>query len=215
MSDELKPAGETLDVQALLYVCDALEHGEAAPGEDEVTSEQSQPVALAQVRPFGIVDLDTGSYLGIRMEDVTSDNMASYKLDAERGVIVRSVDKGSPAEEASLREKDVILEYDGIPVISSTQLKRLVQETPPGRRAEQRCSCSPGSSSCSDGGGCELTLLDRDATDLDVLQGGSTGAGHRPFEAQQQKTLAADACNPELAVGAGHGGSRYAQEIRI
>jgi serine protease Do len=91
------------------------------------------PVVLAQGRALRVFDLDNRSYLGIEMEDVTAENMASYKLSAERGVIVRSVEKGSPAEGASLREKDVILEYDGIPVISATQLARLVQETPPGR----------------------------------------------------------------------------------
>ena len=67
------------------------------------------------------------------MENVTADNMSSYKLSAELGVIVRTVEKGSPAEAANLREKDVILEYAGMPVFSTMQLTRLVQETPEGR----------------------------------------------------------------------------------
>jgi S1-C subfamily serine protease len=74
------------------------------------------------------------SYLGIMMENVTAENMAEYKLSAERGVIVRSVEKGSPAETAGIKEKDIILEYAGTQVISTMQLARLVQETPPGRR---------------------------------------------------------------------------------
>ncbi len=74
------------------------------------------------------------SYLGIVMENVTAENLADYKLSAERGVIVRSVEEGSPAETAGLKEKDVILEYAGTPVISTMQLARLVQETPPGRK---------------------------------------------------------------------------------
>ncbi len=77
-----------------------------------------------------------GSYLGIQMEDVTADNMASYKLNSERGVIVKSVEKPSPAEAAGLQEKDVILEYAGMPVFSSTQFARLVSETPVGRKVE-------------------------------------------------------------------------------
>src|SRR5512137_1051344 len=44
-----------------------------------------------------------GSYLGIQMEDVSSKNMADYKLSTESGVIVKSVDKGSPAESAKLQ----------------------------------------------------------------------------------------------------------------
>jgi len=77
-----------------------------------------------------------GAYLGIEMEDVTADNMASYKLAGERGVIVRSVMKGSPAEAAGLQEKDVILEFAGTSVQSVQQMRRLVRETPVGRKVD-------------------------------------------------------------------------------
>ncbi len=77
-----------------------------------------------------------GSYLGIEMEDVTADNMANYKLNSERGAIVRSVVKGSPAEAAGLQEKDVILEFAGMPVFSALQMTRLVRETPVGRKVD-------------------------------------------------------------------------------
>ncbi len=77
-----------------------------------------------------------GGYLGIEMEDVTADNMATYKLTSERGVIVRSVVKGSPAEAAGLQDKDVILEYAGMPVFSAQQMTRLVRETPVGRKVD-------------------------------------------------------------------------------
>lgn len=79
---------------------------------------------------------DDGSYLGVEMEDVTASNMATYKLGAERGVIVRSVEKGSPAEAASLQENDVILEYGGTPVFSAAQFSRMVRETPVGRKVD-------------------------------------------------------------------------------
>jgi serine protease Do len=94
-------------------------------------------LALAQGRQGNrIVDrfIAGNSYLGIEMEEVTADNMATYKLGAERGVIVRNVQKGSPAADAEIHEKDVITDYDGMPVISTTQLSRLVQETPAGRK---------------------------------------------------------------------------------
>lgn len=82
----------------------------------------------------------TGAYLGIEMDDVTSSNMGQYKLSSERGVIVRSVMQGSPAAAANLQENDVILDYGGTPVWSSAHLKRLVQETPPGRNVELKVS---------------------------------------------------------------------------
>jgi len=74
-----------------------------------------------------------GAYLGIEMEDVSADDLAKYKLGRERGIIVRSVVEATPAEEAGLREDDVILEYSGIPVLSTLQFSRLVRETPVGR----------------------------------------------------------------------------------
>jgi serine protease Do len=77
-----------------------------------------------------------GSYLGIEMEDITADSVAKYKLIDETGVIVRSVVKGSPAETAQLKENDVILEYAGFPVFSTSQLSRLVAETPVGRNVK-------------------------------------------------------------------------------
>ncbi len=98
----------------------------------------AMPAVAAQSRrviTIGGSDGD-GAFLGIQMEDVTADNMATYRLSSERGVIVRSVEKGSPAEAASLQAKDVILEYAGTPVFSSMQLARLVRETPVGRRVD-------------------------------------------------------------------------------
>jgi serine protease Do len=85
---------------------------------------------------FQFTQTTIGGYLGIQMEDVTAANVSKYKLSSERGVIVRSVAKGSPAEAASIKENDVILEYGGFPVWSATQFTRLVQETPAGRTVD-------------------------------------------------------------------------------
>jgi serine protease Do len=92
----------------------------------------ASPLSQAQNVMFS----SAGAYLGIQMADVTATNMSQYKLSNERGVIVRSVVKGSPAEAANLHEGDVILEFAGYPVWSSMQLTRLVQETPAGRKVE-------------------------------------------------------------------------------
>jgi serine protease Do len=78
----------------------------------------------------------SGAYLGVEMEDVTSANMSKHHLSSERGVIVKSVAKGSPAQAAGVREADVILEYSGIPVLSAAQLVRMVHETPVGRKVD-------------------------------------------------------------------------------
>ena len=98
------------------------------------------PASHAQSRPgpyvFQLNPSGSGSYLGIQMDDVTASNMSKYKLAGERGVIVRSVQAGSPAIDAKLQEDDVILEYAGEKVWSASQFMRLVEETPPGRKVE-------------------------------------------------------------------------------
>jgi serine protease Do len=93
------------------------------------------PFSLSQ-NLSSMLDISSGAYLGISMENVTADNMLKHKLNSEKGVIVSSVKKGSPADEAALQENDVILEFGGFPVWSSSQLSRLVQETPIGRKVE-------------------------------------------------------------------------------
>jgi serine protease Do len=93
------------------------------------------PVNAQQTRMFSF-QLNPKTYLGIQMEDVSAEKVAKYKLNSERGVIVRSVMKGSPAEAANLQVDDVILEFAGTQVWSSKQLSRLVEETPPGRKVE-------------------------------------------------------------------------------
>jgi serine protease Do len=97
----------------------------------------ASPVSHAQSGPYpNLIQLNVaeGGYLGIQMDDVTAANMSKFNLTAEKGVIVRSVVKGAPAEKAGLHEADVILEYAGTQVWSSMQFTRLVQETPPGRK---------------------------------------------------------------------------------
>jgi serine protease Do len=87
-------------------------------------------------RAFDIYLNEPAPYLGVEIEDVTAENMASHKLTSERGVIVRSVEKQSPAESADLKNNDVIMEYAGTPVFSAAHLTRLVSETPPGRKVD-------------------------------------------------------------------------------
>ncbi len=98
----------------------------------------ASPQSYAQTRTYSqVLQLDAGGgYLGIQMDDVTADDVSKYKLKSEKGVIVRSVRRGSPAAEAGLQEDDVIVEYSGFQVWSATQFSRLVRETPPGRKVE-------------------------------------------------------------------------------
>jgi C-terminal processing protease CtpA/Prc len=66
-----------------------------------------------------------GSRLGVGLEDTEGD---------VRGTKVRSVEEGSPAEKAGIKEGDLIVRFDGEAVRSASQLARLVGETPAGRK---------------------------------------------------------------------------------
>jgi len=80
--------------------------------------------------------LEDGPFLGVHVEDITRENMNRYNLTGEpRGVGVREVFKGSPAERAGLRAGDVIVRFDGEQVTSVRKLTRLIEEDAPDHTA--------------------------------------------------------------------------------
>ena len=74
-----------------------------------------------------------GSTVGIRLSDVTADQVKSLKLSKAEGAIVESVNPNSPASAAGIRANDVVVEFDGEHVRGARHLTRLVSETPAGR----------------------------------------------------------------------------------
>jgi predicted metalloprotease with PDZ domain len=80
-------------------------------------------------------DEDTG-WLGVEVSEVTSEQVQQLKLLEARGVVVISVDPDSPAAKAGIRDKDVIVNYEGEKVEGVVQFRRLVRETPPGRQIQ-------------------------------------------------------------------------------
>jgi serine protease Do len=78
--------------------------------------------------------------LGVRLADVNAEKVGELKLSGEYGAVVTEVEKDSAAAKAGLAANDVILEFDGERVRSVAQLRRLVQDTPPGRGVEVKIS---------------------------------------------------------------------------
>ena len=72
-------------------------------------------------------------YLGVGVDDVDEETAGELELEEVRGARVTEVSEGSPADEAGLREDDVIVRFNQEPVESVAELVRLVRETPPGR----------------------------------------------------------------------------------
>lgn len=90
-------------------------------------------LALAMPLMAGGYPGEPTSYLGIDTRDVTADRLGALKLKEERGVEVTMVDQDAPAGKAGVREHDVILSFNGQPVESVEELRRMIRETPPGR----------------------------------------------------------------------------------
>jgi len=96
--------------------------------------EKAKAEERAMVEAFSLpLIAGSGSYLGVYLEEVTSERVKSLGLSEERGAIVYKVVEGSPAEKAGLKENDVIVSFNGRPIESVRELQRLLAETPEGR----------------------------------------------------------------------------------
>ncbi len=74
-------------------------------------------------------------YLGIGIQDVTTDLADAFELEAPNGAIVGDVKAGSPADQGGLKRGDVIVGYNGTPVEDPRALQRMVTRTPVGTQA--------------------------------------------------------------------------------
>jgi serine protease Do len=68
-------------------------------------------------------------WLGVMIQDVTGELAESFSMDRPRGALIARILPNSPAESAGLQVGDVILEYNGTPLRSSSELPPLVGAT--------------------------------------------------------------------------------------
>lgn len=73
-------------------------------------------------------------FLGVNFDGISPKLAKSLGLPSEKGVIITQVEKGSPADLGGLKREDVIVEFDGRPVNSETDLPKLVAATPVGKQ---------------------------------------------------------------------------------
>ena len=74
--------------------------------------------------------------LGVMIQQVDQQLAESFDLDKATGALVRSVEKGSPADKAGIEPGDVILKFDGRKIAKSSDLPPLVADRAPGSTAE-------------------------------------------------------------------------------
>ncbi|MFN3746288.1 MAG: Do family serine endopeptidase [Hyphomicrobiaceae bacterium] len=77
----------------------------------------------AQLERYGRVNRGR---IGVAVQSVTPDIAAAAGLEQVQGAIISSVEKNSPAERAGLKAGDVIIEIDGKPVLSASDVRNRI-----------------------------------------------------------------------------------------
>src|SRR5207247_2137154 len=88
-------------------------------------------LVLPQLASKGRVDW---GWLGVAISEVTDDDLDRLKLREARGVLVRRVMPGEPADKGGVRADDVIISIDGLRLETPRDLQRVVSSTPVGKR---------------------------------------------------------------------------------
>jgi Do/DeqQ family serine protease len=71
-------------------------------------------------------------FIGIILDELNKTLAKGLGLEVERGIYVREVRSGTPAERAGLQHGDVIIEFDGKPVRDDQRFRLMVGSTPVG-----------------------------------------------------------------------------------
>jgi serine protease Do len=77
-------------------------------------------------------------WLGVRIDEITEDNVAEYGLPEPRGVGIAGVIPDQPAARAGLKAKDVVLSIDGNSIGTPRDLQRVIGRTPAGQTVRVR-----------------------------------------------------------------------------
>lgn len=72
----------------------------------------------------------TRAYVGIVPQPLTPKLAEGLGLRGQRGVLVASVERGGPADQAGLRQKDVIVMFNGLRITEVNRFRRMVAEAP-------------------------------------------------------------------------------------
>jgi serine protease Do len=91
---------------------------------------------IGDLKEFGTVQR---ALIGVNIRDVTYQDAEEHKLAAVRGILVTNVIESGAAAAAGMKENDVIIEFDGVPVNSVGELQEQVGRHRPGDKATVIC----------------------------------------------------------------------------
>ena len=72
-------------------------------------------------------------WLGVSIAEITDDDLGRLKLNEAKGVLIRSVMPGEPAEKGGIKANDVLMAIDGTPLDTPRDLQRVVSSAPIGK----------------------------------------------------------------------------------
>jgi serine protease Do len=93
-----------------------------------VSTTMAKPIYESLVKTGKVVR----GYLGIGLQDLNQDLATSFSMKDSKGALVSDVKEDSPADQAGLKQGDVIIEYQGILIEDGVALQRMVTRTPVG-----------------------------------------------------------------------------------
>lgn len=75
-------------------------------------------------------------YLGVYPQTIDEDLKEAFDLTTDHGVIIKGVEPNSPADQAGIRQGDILLEYNGEQLTGADDLVSLVRKNQPGDKVE-------------------------------------------------------------------------------
>ncbi len=90
-----------------------------------VSTTMAKPIYESLVKTGKVIR----GYLGIGLQELNQDLARSFGIKEAKGALISDVRDGSPAEQAGLKQGDVIIEYQHTPVEDGVALQRMVTRT--------------------------------------------------------------------------------------
>jgi serine protease Do len=78
----------------------------------------------------------TRGWLGVRIQTIDQNLSEAFGLEKRSGALVASIESGSPADKAGLKQGDIIVNFDGKQIQKMTDLPAIVASTPVGKQCE-------------------------------------------------------------------------------
>jgi serine protease Do len=97
-----------------------------------IPSNLAKPI-IAQIKEFG---KPKRGWLGVRIQTVSPELAEGLRLPQPKGALVASVTKDGPADQAGIKQGDVVLKFDGKEITQMRGLPRIVAETETGKTAD-------------------------------------------------------------------------------